>query len=322
MQAIRVHQYGGPEVVELEELPMPTPGPGQALVKVEAAGVNFIDIYQRSGAYKLPLPLGLGLEGAGTVEAIGAGVSDVAVGDRVAWAQIPGSYATQAVVPTDRLVKVSAGLSFKDGAAAMLQGMTAHYLIHSTYPLKAGQSCLIHAAAGGVGLLFCQMAKMVGARVIGTAGTDEKAALARAAGADEVIVYTRQDFEAEVKRLTDGKGVDVVYDSVGKDTFDKSLNCLRPRGMLVLFGQASGAVPPFDPQILNAKGCLYLTRPRLDVYIESREELESRAGDVLGWIAGGKLRLRVEYTYALADAPRADTDLNGRKTTGKLVLLP
>jgi NADPH2:quinone reductase len=322
MQAIRVHQYGGPEVMELEALPVPTPGPGQALVKTEAAGVNFIDIYQRSGAYKLPLPLGLGLEGAGTVEAIGDSVSDVAVGDRVAWTQIPGSYASHTLVPADRLVKLPAGLSFKDGAAAMLQGMTAHYLVHSTYPLAAGETCLIHAAAGGVGLLFCQMAKMVGARVIGTAGTEEKAALARAAGADEVIVYTEQDFEAEVKRLTDGKGVDVVYDSVGKDTFDKSLNCLRPRGMLVLFGQASGAVPPFDPQILNAKGCLYLTRPRLDVYIESREELEQRAGDVLGWIASGKLKLRVEHTYALADAPQAHTDLNGRKTTGKVVLLP
>jgi NADPH2:quinone reductase len=308
--------------MELEELPVQAPGPGQALVKIGAAGVNFIDIYQRSGAYKLPLPLGLGLEGAGTVEAVGEGVSGVAAGDRVAWTQIAGSYASHNVIPADRLVKLPDGLSFKDGAAAMLQGMTAHYLVFSTYPLRAGETCLIHAAAGGVGLLFCQMAKMAGARVIGTAGTDQKADLARAAGADEVIVYTRQDFEDEVKRLTDGKGVDVVYDSVGKDTFDKSLNCIRPRGMLVLFGQASGAVAPFDPQILNAKGCLYLTRPRLDVYIESRDELESRAGDVLGWIASGKLKLRVEHTYALADAPQAHIDLNGRKTTGKVVLLP
>jgi NADPH2:quinone reductase len=322
MQAIRVHQYGGPDAMELEQLPIPIPGSGQALVKVEAAGVNFIDIYQRSGAYKLPLPLGLGLEGAGTVAALGEGASGVKVGDRVAWTQIAGSYATHNVVPADRLVKLPDGLSFKDGAAAMLQGMTAHYLAFSTYPLKAGETCLIHAAAGGVGLLFCQMAKMAGARVIGTAGTEEKAALAKAAGADEVIVYTRQDFEAELKRLTDGQGAEVVYDSVGKDTFDKSLNCLKPRGMLVLFGQASGAVPPFDPQILNAKGCLYLTRPRLDVYIESREELEQRAGDVLGWIASGKLKLRVEHTYALADAPQAHIDLNGRKTTGKVVLLP
>ncbi|MCC7371617.1 MAG: quinone oxidoreductase [Chloroflexi bacterium] len=322
MQAIRVHQYGGPEAMELEQLPIPTPGPGQALVKVEAAGVNFIDIYQRSGAYKLPLPLGLGLEGAGTVEAVGDGVSNVKAGDRVAWTQISGSYATHNVVPADRLVALPAGLSFKDGAAAMLQGMTAHYLIHSTYPLKAGETALIHAAAGGVGLLFCQMAKMVGARVIGTAGTEAKAALARAAGADEVIVYTQQDFEAELKRLTDGKGADVVYDSVGKDTFDKSLNCLKPRGMLVLFGQASGAVAPFDPQILNAKGCLYLTRPRLDVYIESRQELEERASAVLGWIAEGKVKLRQEHTYALADAAQAHIDLNGRKTTGKVVLVP
>ena len=322
MQAIRVHQYGGPEVMELESLPVPTPGPGQALVKVEAAGVNFIDIYQRSGAYKLPLPLGLGLEGAGTVEALGEGATGVKVGDRVAWTQIAGSYATHNVIPADRLVQLPDGLSFKDGAAAMLQGMTAHYLIHSTYPLKAGETTLIHAAAGGVGLLFCQMAKMVGARVIGTAGTEEKAALARAAGADEVIVYTQQDCEAEVKWLTDGKGVDVVYDSVGKDTFDKSLNCLKPRGMLVLFGQASGAGAPFDPQILNAKGCLYLTRPRLDVYIESREELVERAGDVLGWIASGKLKLRQEHTYSLAEAAQAHNDLNGRKTTGKVVLVP
>jgi NADPH:quinone reductase len=322
MQAIRVHQYGGPEAMELEALPIPAPGPGQALVKVEAAGVNFIDIYQRSGAYKLPLPLGLGLEGAGTVQAVGDGVTNVKAGDRVAWTQIPGSYATHNVIAADRLVALPDGLSFRDGAAAMLQGMTAHYLVHSTYPLKAGETALIHAAAGGVGLLFCQMAKMVGARVIGTAGTEEKAGLAKAAGADEVIVYTKQDFEAELKRLTDGKGADVVYDSVGKDTFDKSLNCLKPRGMLVLFGQASGAVPPFDPQILNAKGCLYLTRPRLDVYIESRQELEQRAGDVLGWIASGRLKLRQEHTYALADAAQAHIDLNGRKTTGKLVLIP
>jgi NADPH2:quinone reductase len=322
MQAIRVHQYGGPEVMELEALPVPTPGAGQALVKVGAAGVNFIDIYQRSGAYKLPLPLGLGLEGAGTVEAVGDGVTDVAVGDRVAWTQISGSYATHNVIAADRLVKLPEGLSFKDGAAAMLQGMTAHYLTHSTYRLKPGDTCVISAAAGGVGLLFCQMAKMLGARVIGTVSTEEKAALARAAGADEVILYTQQDFEAEVKRLTDGKGVDVVYDSVGKDTFDKSLNCLKPRGMMVLFGQASGPVAPLDPQTLNAKGCLYLTRPRLDVYIESREELVERAGDVLGWIASGKLKLRVEHTYGLAEAGQAHNDLNGRKTTGKLVLLP
>jgi NADPH:quinone reductase len=322
MKAIRVHQYGGPEAMQLEELPTPRPGAGQALVRVEAAGVNFIDIYQRSGQYKGALPFGLGLEGAGTVEAVGEGVTGVKPGDRVAWTQIPGSYATHNVVPADRLVALPDGLSAKDGAAAMLQGMTAHYLVSSTYPLKDGETCLIHAAAGGVGLLFCQMAKLRGARVIGTVSTEEKARLAREAGADDVILYTQQDFAREVKRLTDGRGVDVVYDSVGKDTFDKSLDCLRPRGMLVLFGQSSGAVPPFDPQTLNAKGCLYLTRPRLDVYIEDRAELEERAGEVLGWIADGKVKLRVEREYPLAEAGRAHEDLNARRTTGKLLLIP
>ncbi|MCC6178001.1 MAG: quinone oxidoreductase [Chloroflexi bacterium] len=322
MRVVRVHQFGGPEVMQVEELPIPTPGPGQALVKVAAAGVNFIDIYQRSGQYKLPLPVSLGLEGAGTVDAVGSGVSHVKVGDRVAWTQIAGSYATHTLVPADRLVTLPDGVSFENGAAAMLQGMTAQYLVTSTYPLAAGETCLITAAAGGVGLLFCQMAKMRGARVIGLAGTDAKAQLAREAGADETIVYTRQDFETEVKRLTGGRGVDVAYDSVGKDTFDKSMNCLRPRGMLVLFGQASGAVAPLDPQVLNAKGSLYLTRPRLDAYIETREELTERAGEVLGWIADGKLKLRIGGTYPLADAARAHNDLNGRKTTGKLLLIP
>ena len=322
MRAVRVHQYGGPEAMQLEEVPTPEPGPGQALVSVEAAGVNFIDIYQRSGQYKGALPFGLGLEGAGTVVALGPGVSNVSVGDRVAWTQIPGSYATHNVVPADRLVKLPDKLSARDGAAAMLQGMTAHYLVTSTYPLKQGETCLIHAAAGGVGLLFCQMAKLRGARVIGTVSTEAKEKLAREAAADEVIRYTEQDFEQDVKRLTDGRGVDVVYDSVGKDTFDKSLNCLRPRGYLVLFGQSSGAVPPFDPQALNAKGCLYLTRPRLDVYIESRPELEERAGEVLGWIADGKVKLRIDAEYPLAEAGRAHTDLSSRKTTGKLLLIP
>src|SRR5215207_5144085 len=322
MQAIRVHQYGGPEAMELEALPVPTAGPGQVVVKVGAAGVNFIDIYQRSGAYKLPLPLGLGLEGAGTIESVGAGVSDVAVGDRVAWTQIPGSYATHNVIPADRVVKLPDGLSLQDGAAAMLQGMTAHYLVHSTYPLKAGETCLIHAAAGGVGLLFCQMAKMVGARVIGTAGTEEKAALAKAAGADEVIVYTQQDFESEVKRLTDGKGVNVVYDSVGKDTFDKSLKCLVPRGYLVLFGQSSGPVPPLDPQVLASGGSLFLTRPTLVHYATTREELLQRSDEVLGWVASGKLDIRVDRTYPLAEAGRAHQALAGRETTGKVLLKP
>ena len=251
MRAIRVHQYGGPEAMKLEELPTPKPGDGQALVRLEAAGVNFIDVYQRTGLYKGQLPLRLGLEGAGIVEAVGAGVTTVKRGDRVAWTGIPGSYATHNVVPADRLVTLPAGVDARAGAAAMLQGMTAHYLAHSTYPLKAGDTCLVHAAAGGVGLLLCQMAKRAGARVIGTVSTEEKAELAREAGADEVILYTRQDFEAEVKRLTGGKGVDVVYDSVGKDTFDKSLNCLAPRGCMVLFGASSGpvgAVRPADPE--------------------------------------------------------------------------
>ncbi len=322
MQVVRVHEYGGPESMRLEELPTPTPGPGQALVNVAASGVNFIDIYQRSGTYKGALPLGLGLEGAGTVEAVGSDVADVQVGDRVAWNGVPGSYATHTLVPVAQLVPLPEKLSFQDGAAAMLQGMTAHYLTHSTYPLEPGDTCLLHAAAGGVGLLATQMAKMRGARVIGTVSTEEKAQLARAAGADEVILYTQQDFLAEVNGLTEGRGVNVVYDSVGKDTFDKSLDCLMPRGYLVLFGGSSGPVPPFDAQILNAKGSLYLTRPSLGHYVATRDELLQRAGDVLGWIESGKLKLRVEHTYPLAEAARAHQDLNGRKTTGKLLLLP
>jgi NADPH2:quinone reductase len=309
-------------VMRLEELETPEPGPGQARVRVEAAGVNFIDIYRRSGAYKGALPFGLGSEGAGTVEAVGPDVEDVKVGDRVAWREAPGSYATHALVSARELVRLPERLSAPDGAAAMLQGMTAHYLAHSTYPLTGGDTCLVHAAAGGVGLLLCQMAKMRGARVIGTVSTEEKARLAREAGADEVILYTRHDFEAEVKRLTDGAGLDVVYDSVGKDTFDKSLDCLRPRGYLVLFGQSSGAVPPVDPQILNAKGSLFLTRPTLGNYVATREELLQRAGDVLGWVESGKLRLRIGGTYPLAEAARAHQDLAGRKTTGKLLLIP
>ncbi|MBI4240217.1 MAG: quinone oxidoreductase [Candidatus Rokubacteria bacterium] len=322
MKAVRVHQPGGPEVMKLDELPTPAPGAGQARVKIEAAGVNFIDIYQRSGLYKGPLPFGLGLEGAGTVEAVGPNVSEVKVGDRVAWTGVPGSYATHNLIPAERLVVLPAKLSFQDGAAAMLQGMTAHYLSHSTYPLKPGDTCLIHAAAGGVGLLLCQMAKMRGARVIGTVSTDAKAKLAREAGADEVILYTQQDFEAEVKRVTGGKGVNVVYDSVAKDTFDKSLNCLAPRGYLVLFGQSSGPLPPFDAQMLAAKGSLFLTRPSLNTYTASRQELLQRAGEVLGWIGAGKLRLRVERTFPLAEAAEAHKALAGRQTTGKVLLLP
>lgn len=322
MKAVRIHEYGGPEAMKLEELPDPRPGPDQALVKLEASGVNFIDIYQRSGAYKGNLPFGLGLEGAGTVEAVGSNAVGVAVGDRVAWTGVPGSYATHNIVPVAQLIKLPDGVSAQDAAATMLQGLTAHYLTHATYPLKAGDTCLLHAAAGGVGLLLTQMAKLRGAHVIGTVGTEEKAALAREAGVDDVIVYTKQDFQAETRRLTDGKGVQVVYDGVGKDTFDKSLDSLAPRGYLVLFGAASGPVPPVDPQVLNAKGSLFLTRPSLGSYTQTRQELEQRANDVLGWIAAGKLKLRIGGTYPLDQAAQAHTDLAGRKTTGKLLLSP
>ncbi len=322
MRAIRVSQFGGPEAMKLEELPPPTPGAGQALVRIEAAGVNFIDVYQRSGLYKGALPLPLGLEGAGVVEGIGSGVSTVKVGERVAWTGVPGSYATHNVVPADRLVALPAGLDTRQGAAAMLQGMTAHYLAHASYPLKPGDGCLVHAAAGGLGLLLCQMAKRAGARVIGTVSTEEKAKLAREAGADEVVLYTKQDFEAEVMRFTGGKKLQVVYDSVAKDTFEKSLNCLAPRGFLILFGQSSGPIPPLDPQILNAKGSLYLQRPSLNHHILTREELLQRAGDVLGWIQKGELKVRIGATFPLAQAAEAHRQLEGRKTTGKVLLLP
>lgn len=322
MRAVRVHEHGGPEAMRVEELPTPKPGAGQALVKLEASGVNFIDVYQRSGLYKGALPIPLGLEGSGIVEAVGPGVSEVKVGDRVAYTGVPGAYAEYALAPSARLVTLPAGLTAKDGAAAMLQGMTAHYLVHATYPLKAGETCLIHAAAGGVGLLLCQMARRIGARVIGTVSTEAKARLAKEAGADEVILYTQQDFEAEVKRLTDGRGVQVVYDSVGKTTFEKSLNCLAPRGYMVLFGQSSGPVPVLDPNILNAKGSLFLTRPSLFHYIATREDLLRRAGEVLGWIAAGTLKLRVEKTFPLAEAAEAHRQLEGRKTTGKVLLIP
>jgi NADPH2:quinone reductase len=287
-----------------------------------AIGVNFIDVYFRKGLYKADFPIVLGNEGAGTVEAVGPEVTEVKVGDRVAWAMHRGSYGEYAAVPASLLVKVPDGLDFQTAAGAMLQGMTAHYLTHSTYPLKSGETCLVHAAAGGTGSLIVQMAKMLGARVFGTVSTEEKAKIARQAGADETIIYTSQDFEAEVKRLTGGRGVDVVYDSVAQSTFDKSLNSLRPRGVLALFGQSSGPVPPFDPNILNGKGSLFLTRPSLAHYLLTREELVWRAGDVLGWIAAGKLRLRIERTYPLADAAAAHRDLEGRRTTGKLLLIP
>ena len=322
MKAIRIHTPGGPEVMRYEDAPEPTPKAGEAVVKVEAAGINYIDVYFRSGQYKAELPLTIGMEAGGTVRAVGPGVTDVKVGDRVAYTGIPGAYADYAAVPAARLVTLPAGISAKQGAAAMLQGMTAHYLATSTYPLKAGDVCLVHAAAGGVGLLLCQMARMRGARVIGTVSTEDKARLAREAGATDVILYTTQDFEAEVKRLTDGKGVNVVYDSVGKTTFDKGFNCLRPRGVMALYGQSSGPVGPFDLQVLNARGSLFVTRPSLNHHIASREELLQRAGEVLGWIRDGKLRLRMELEFPLKDAAEAHRALEGRKTTGKVLLIP
>ncbi len=317
MKAIYIEQTGGPEVLKYGDMPEPELLPGHALVKVAASGVNFIDTYHRGGLYKLPLPAVLGSEGAGTVEA-GAQFKK---GDRVAWAMPRGSYAEYALVPESHLVALPDAVSFEDGAAAMLQGMTAHYLAFSTYPLKKGDTALIHAAAGGTGRLLVQMAKLAGARVIGTAGSEAKAQLAREAGADETIVYSTQDFVAETRRLTDGRGVDVVYDSVGNTTLMKSFDCLRPRGMAVSFGQSSGAVPPFEPLLLGQKGSLFFTRPVLTHYISERKELEWRAAEVFRWVAGKKLVLRVEHVYRLADAAQAHRDLEGRRTTGKLVLL-
>jgi NADPH2:quinone reductase len=321
MKAVIVRQTGGPEQMEVAEIANPSPGPGQALVKIEASGVNFIDVYFRIGLYKADPPVSLGMEAAGVVEAVGDGVTEFAPGDRVAYAMQRGSYAEYAAVPAAQLVKVPAGIDLRTAAASMLQGMTAHYLTHSTFPLKAGDTALVHAAAGGAGLLIVQMAKMLGARVIGTTSTAEKAELASKAGADEMILYTQQDFEAETKRLTGGRGVDVVYDSVGATTFQKSLNSLRPRGMMVSFGNASGAVPPMEPLLLSQKGSLFLTRPTLAHYCATRQELEWRAGDVLNWIAADKLRIHVDRMYPLAEAPQAHRDLESRKTTGKLLLL-
>ena len=322
MKAIRVQSPGGPDVLKYEEVSDLKPGPGQVLIKLHAIGVNFIDVYHRTGLYKLPLPFTPGMEGSGVVESVGTDVTEVQLGDRVAYAMTVGAYAELAVVPSRQLVKIPATMDFSSAAAVMLQGMTAHYLTHSTYTIQPGDTILVHAAAGGAGLLIAQMAKRCGARVIGTVSTEEKARLARSAGVDEVILYTQADFEAEVKRLTEGKGLPVVYDSVGKTTYEKSLNCLRPRGMMVLFGQSSGAVPPIDPGILAAKGSLYLTRPSLGHYSATREELVSRADDVIGWVSKGELKLRIEKTFALSDAAEAHRELESRRTTGKLLIIP
>jgi NADPH:quinone reductase len=322
MKAVRVHVPGGPDSLRYEDVAEPTPKPGHAVVKVDAAGLNYIDVYYRTGQYKAELPMTLGMEAAGTVAAVGANVSEIQVGDKVAYTGTPGAYAELALVPAERLIVLPAGLGTKQGAAAMLQGMTAHYLACTTWPLKGGETCLVHAAAGGVGLLLCQIAKMRGARVIGTVSTEEKAKLAREAGADEMILYTERDFPEEVKRLTGGRGLQVVYDSVGKDTFDRGFACLAPRGMMVLYGQSSGPVGPFDVAKLAAGGSLFLTRPSLVSYTATRAELVQRAGEVLGWIRDGKLKLRTEFEFALKDAAEAHRALEGRRTTGKVLLIP
>ncbi len=320
MKAVYIEQAGGPEVLQFGDRPKPEPAAGEALVKIAASGINFIDTYHRSGLYKLPLPAILGSEGAGTVQSIGDGVKSVKPGDRVAWAMLRGSYAEFASVPDTALVKIPDGVSFEDAAAATLQGMTAHYLTHSTFPLKSGHVALIHAAAGGTGRLMVQMAKMLGARVIATAGSTEKAKIARDAGADEVILYREQDFAGETRKLTGGAGVDVVYDGVGADTFEKSLDSLKPRGMMVSFGNASGPAPPFSPLLLMQKGSLFFTRTNLAHYTAAREDLEWRSRDIFNWIAAGKLTLKIHKIYPLTDAAQAHRDLEGRGTSGKLVL--
>lgn len=321
MRAIQVQKTGGPEVLTLVDLPVPKPKPNEVVVKISAAGVNFIDVYFREGRYPAALPFVDGQEAAGVVSEVGSEAKSLKPGDRVAYTGVLGGYAEYAAVPADRLVRIPPTVKDEQAAAAMLQGMTAHYLVNSTYPLKKGETALIHAAAGGVGLLLVQMAKNIGARAIGTVGSEEKAKLAREAGADDIIIYSQQDFEAETKRLTETKGVHVVYDGVGKSTFEKDFNVLRPRGYLVLFGGASGPVPPFDPMILTQKGSLFLTRPSLGHYIATREELERRATDVLNMISAGKLKLRIAHVYKLQDAQQAHRDLEGRKTTGKLLLI-
>jgi NADPH:quinone reductase len=322
MKSIRVTSPGGPEALRLEEMPTPNPGPGQVLIRVEAIGLNFIEIYQRTGAYKVPVPFTPGTEAAGTVHAIGDGVTGVKVGDRVASVNVLGSYADHALISADRIVELPPGVTTKVAAAALLQGLTAHYLTTSTYPLKSGDTCLVHAAAGGLGLLLCQMGKRRGARVIGTTSTEEKASLAREAGASDVILYTKTDFAAEAKRLTNGAGVQVIYDSVGRTTFLPGFGCLSPRGMMVLCGQSSGAVEPFDPQLLNQRGSLFLTRPTLGHYTATRDELTWRAGELFGWIADGSVTIRIGAEFPLARAGDAHRALEGRGTTGKVLLIP
>jgi NADPH2:quinone reductase len=322
MRAIQVNSYGGPEALEVVHVEPPEPGPGQVLVDVAACGVNYMDTYQRAGVYQVPLPLLLGVEGAGTVAALGEGVTDLAAGDCVAWTTAQGSYAERVLVEAARAIPVPDGVPADLAAAVALQGITAQYLATSTYPVQAGDTVIVHAAAGGVGLLLTQIVKMQGGRVIATVSTEEKAALARQAGADEVVRYDRDDFAAEARRLTGGKGVAAVYDGVGRTTFDASLSTLRPRGMMVLYGASSGPAPPLDPQRLNAGGSLFLTRPSLVHYTATREELLERAGELFGWIAGGKLDVRIGGRYPLAHAARAHEDLQGRRTTGKLLLVP
>ena len=322
MKAVRVNEYGGPEALSYEEVKKPAPGSNEVLIKIAAAGVNYIDTYQRSGLYQVPLPLTLGLEAAGVVEEVGDGVTKYNKGDRVAYTSVPGAYAEYASVPEEKLVSLPGDVSFNEGAAAMLQGCTAHYLCKSTYQVKQGDSCLIHAAAGGVGLLLIQMVKNAGGFVIGTVSTDDKANLAKEAGADEVILYSEKDFEAEVNRITAGDGVNVVYDSVGKSTFEKSINCLSRLGFMVLYGNASGPVTEFNPATLGPKGSLFLTRPTLFDYTADRASLEWRTGDVFDWISKGELKLRIEHFYSLSDAQEAHQDLEGRKTSGKIILTP
>jgi NADPH:quinone reductase len=322
VKAIRVHRTGGPEVLRLEDVPIPEPGPGQLLIRVEAAGVNFVDIYHRTGLYKVQLPFTPGREGAGVVERVGPGVTTARPGDRVVSETAVGTYAEHAIVAAERAVAVPDGIEASLAAAVMLQGLTAHYLAYSTFPLKPGDTCLVHAAAGGVGLLLCQIASRIGARVIGTAGSEAKAQLAREAGAADVILYNEVDFVEETRRLTGGAGVQVVYDSVGRTTFLKGLECLVPRGMMVLYGQSSGPVEPFDPQLLLQKGSLFLTRPTTAHYLASRSELLRRTDELMGWVKGGSLRVRIDRRFPLAAAAEAHAELEGRRTTGKVLLAP